>query len=315
MPIGKETHDMNARWKTAMAMAVVSAVCALWSASPAVAQAPQAAAAEITVKIDGEYGPHAPFWLPTLPTDVSVDGYKIDRIIDYLHYFMLLLFVGWGIFFVYCLVKFRQRPGHKADPRPVKAKASKWAEIGVAVFEVFLLVGLSIPAWADVKSKFPTEEDNPQYVRVMAEQFAWNFHYPGPDGIFGKLAIKHIDLASNPMGIDPADPNGLDDIVSGELHIVAGRPVIAEISSKDVIHSFFLPVMRVKQDAIPGMRISVWFQPKANSAGNYEVACAQLCGNNHYSMKALMAIHDNQTQFDEWLQSEAPVIFDEDELD
>ncbi len=281
--------------------------CALMAiVSPAMAQ--DATAPSFDVEITGTYGPF-------LPPDVSTTGHQSDLLINTLHWFMGVLFVGWGIFFVYCLVKFRQRPGHKADPKPVKAKVSKYAEIVVAVFEAALLVGLSIPVWAEVKEGFPTEEENPQHVRVVAEQFAWNFHYPGPDGVFGRAGPQFIDMASNILGIDPDDEHGADDIVSGELHVVAGRPVIADVTSKDVIHSFSIPVLRLKQDVIPGMRIPVWFNTKDDSAGNYEVACAQLCGNNHYSMRALMVIHATQSDVDAWLESAKPEEFDEDEFD
>lgn len=287
------------RW---VVIAAVLGGCWLWVV-PALAQQ-QASAPEVTVPIDGTYG----FGLP--PAVYKQDyGARVDRLIDVVHWFMGVLFVGWAIFFVYCLVRFRQRPGHSADRRPVKAKFSKWAEIGVAAFEAVLLVGFSVPIWANVKADLPPPEANPQHVRVVAEQFAWNFHYPGPDGVFGKTAPEFINTATNPLGIDPADTHGEDDIVAGELHFPKDRPVIAEITSKDVIHSFFIPVLRIKQDAIPGMRIPVWFE--GAKAGNYEVACAQLCGNNHYSMRALMVIHDTQDQFDAWLADQGPKFFDE----
>ena len=297
-----------------MAGRVLTAVCAcvfvLNGAGPARAQ--EAAAPAITAPIDGDYSQGL---IPSLPPVVYKHAYgrEIDSLIDTVHWFMLALFVGWGSFFVYCLVRFRKRPGHTANSQPVKAKVSKWAEIGVAVFEVFLLVGLSIPAWGSVKMDIPTEADNPFHVRVVAEQFAWNFQYPGPDGEFGRTGPQHIDMAVNLLGIDPSDPRGLDDIVSGELHFPVDRPVIAQMTSKDVIHSFSLPVLRVKQDVIPGMRIPVWFE--AGKTGNYEVACAQLCGNNHYSMKALMTIHQTQQEFDDWLSTQKAEEFDEDDLD
>lgn len=283
-------------------------VVAVWLGAATPARAQGSAAPQIQVPIDGDYGPH-------LPPAIYKHDYarKGDLLIDVLHYFMFLLFAGWGIYFVYCLVRFRQRAGHQASNYLIKAKVSKWLEVGVAVFEACLLIGLSIPVWAEVKTKLPTEADNPVRVRVVAEQFAWNFHYPGPDGIFGKTAPEHIDLAINPVGKDPSDPNGEDDVISGELHFPKDRPVIAEITSKDVIHSFFLPVLRVKQDAIPGMRIPTWFE--AARSGNYEVACAQLCGNNHYSMKALMTIHDTDSQFEAWLEAQRPEVFDEEEFE
>ena len=133
--------------------------------------------------------------------------------------------------------------------------------------------------------------------------------------MFGRAGPQFIDMATNILGIDPDDEYGADDIVSGELHVVAGRPVIAQVTSKDVIHSFSIPVLRLKQDTIPGMRIPVWFQTKDDAAGNYEVACAQLCGNNHYTMRALMVIHATQEEADAWLESEKPEEFDEDEFD
>lgn len=290
-------------WMTALGLAA-----GLLLVSPAVAQDNTATAPDLSgVKIDGVYGPF-------LPTDISTHGHEIDSLIGILHWFMGILFVGWGLFFVYCLFRFRQKPDGKAVYQPVKAKASKYVEIGVAVFEAFLLIGLSIPIWASTKQDVVDKDklENVLEVRVVAEQFAWNFHYAGPDGEYGRTAPKFVDSAVNPMGIDPDDANGEDDIVSGELHIQVDRPVVAHITSKDVIHSFFIPVMRVKQDAIPGMRIPMWFQ--ATQTGTYEIACAQLCGNNHYSMKALLRV-DDQATFEAWFaeKSAPPEEFDEDE--
>jgi len=250
-----------------------------------------------SVQIDGVYGPH----LPPVVYEHEY-GRSVDLLINLLHYFMAALFIGWGIFFLYCLMRFRARTGHQANCTLVKAKISKYLEIGVAVFEAVLLIGLSVPVWGSVKKDFPTADTNPLHLRVIAEQFAWNFHYPGPDGRFGRTSPDLINMATNPMGIDPGDENGKDDILSPELHIPLHRPVIADISSKDVIHSFFVPVLRVKQDAIPGMRIPVWF--KAGKTGRYEVACAQLCGNNHYSMRAVMVVEEPDV-FDEWYQTKS----------
>lgn len=296
---------MNCRRFTAM-----GAMAAIWLGfgAPLLAQE-TAAAPAFDVELTGEYGYH-------LPPNIAAHDYAHtgDKLINLLHYFMVLLFVPWAVFFLYCLCKFRRRDGHKADAKPIKAKVSKYAEVGVAIFEAFLLIGLSIPAWASVKNNFPAEEENPLHVRVVAEQFQWNFHYPGPDGVFGRTSPDFLNTATNALGIDPSDPNGKDDIQALELHVPLDRPVIADVSSKDVIHSFSLPVLRVKQDAIPGMRVPVWFQ--ANTTGNYEVACAQLCGNNHYSMRALMVVED-QEAFGTWYAkaAEGPEEFNEDEFD
>ena len=283
-----------------MAVLFGAGLIPVWS--PVSAQ--QAAAPPTTgVTISGEYGPF-------LPTDISVDGHQIDNLIHVLHVFMGILFIGWGAFFVYCLVQYRARSGHAASSVLGKAKASKYSEIAVAIFEAVLLFGFAIPVWGRVKSDIPT--DNPLRVRVLGEQFAWNFHYPGADGQFGRIDPKLVDTATNVMGL-VREGHGADDVVSGELHVVEGKPVIAEISSKDVIHSFFVPVLRVKQDAVPGMRVPVWFRTRPSTKGVYEVACAQLCGNNHYSMRALMYV-DTQQEFDAWFAKKIapPKEFEED---
>lgn len=196
----------------------------------------------------------------------SEHGGRIDHIIDILHVFMGILFAGWGIFFIYCLVRFRQRTGHAANYTLIKAKASKYAEIGVGIFEAVLLLAFSMPVWAEYKNS-PPAEDKRYEVRVVGEQFQWDFHYAGKDGKFGQTDAKLIS-ASNPLGLKDDDPNSADDIVTvNEFHIPVGKPIYLRLTSKDVIHSFAIPVMRVKQDVIPGMEIPIWFtaNPKATS--------------------------------------------------
>ncbi len=261
-------------------------------ATSPVAWAQTSTAAPITAKIDGKYG----YWLPP---DLSQHGSQIDNLITILHWFMAALFVGWAIFLVRCLIRYRARPGHAACYDLIKARPAKAVEVAVVIVEIVLLAGFSIPAWAKVKNDLPTEADTIR-VRVVAEQFAWNFHYPGKDGIFGRTGPQHVNPATNAVGIDLSDEHAGDDVQTKEFHVPSDKPVICEISSKDVIHSFSIPVLRVKQDAIPGMRIPVWFRMKPGSEGNYEVACAQLCGNNHYNMKALMVI-ETPEKFAAWL--------------
>lgn len=236
-------------------------------------------------------------WLP-LPPDFSQHGYQIDRLIIYIHYLMFALFIGWGIFFVYCLFRFRQRDGHKAQYEPIKGKISKYVEIGVIVVEAVLLIALSIPAWASYKNP-PVDDKDALILHVVGEQFAWNFHYPGPDGIFGRTDPKLADNQNNSLGLDPNDPNGKDDIVSlNEMHFPVNKNVILYISSKDVIHSFWINVLRVKQDAVPGMRIPIWF--RATQTGVFDISCAQLCGLGHYRMRGAAYI-DTDADFNKWV--------------
>ena len=196
-----------------------------------------------------------------LPPNVSTTGDRVDILIVVLHWFMLALFLGWGAFFAWCLVRFRARPGHKAIYEPIHASWSKWLEIGVAIFEGILLVGFSMPVWASFKDVEPHRNDpNAIQIKIVAQQFAWNFHYPGLDGKFGKTDVKFVD-DSNPVGIDPDDPNGKDDIVTtNQLYLPWDHAVVADVTSKDVIHSFGVPVLRIRQDAIPGMLVPIWFQ-------------------------------------------------------
>ena len=242
-----------------------------------------------------------------MPPDYSAHGPELDALSAYVHWLMLILFVGWGLLFVYILFRFRKSRNPKADYHGATTHMSSYAEAGVAVVEVILLVGFSIPAWYKWTQK-PGPEKNPLEIRVVAEQFAWNVHYPGPDGIFGHTDVSHV-TSSNPLGIDPNDPHAKDDVATlNQMHLELNRPVVVRLLSKDVIHSFNLPYMRVKQDAIPGMEVPVHFTP-VRASGNevWEIACAQLCGLGHYRMKGQYHV-ETKADFDKWLASQTPVV-------
>ena len=203
------------------------------------------------------------------------------------HWLMLVLFVGWGAFFAFVLVRFRKGANPKASYTGAHGKFAKSTEVAVALIEIALLLFYAIPAWAKRVKAFPSESEA-TVVRVVAEQFAWNIHYPGPDGKFGRTDIKLVS-ADNPLGLDRKDPNAKDDITTiNQLNLPINRPILVHLSSKDVIHSFGLYEMRVKQDAIPGMTIPVWFIP--NRVGEYEIACSQLCGLGHFRMRGFITI-------------------------
>ena len=222
-----------------------------------------------------------------LPVEAATHAGEIDRMLVLVHWLMLVLFVGWGLFFVFVLFRFRKSANPKADYVGAKGKISKGLEIGIVVVEAVLLVFYAIPAWAKRVKTFPSENEA-TVVRVVAEQFAWNIHYPGPDGKFGRTDISLVS-ADNPLGLDRRDPNAKDDITTiNQLNLPVDKPVLVHLSSKDVIHSFGLYEMRVKQDAIPGMTIPVWFIP--NRIGEYEIACSQLCGLGHFRMRGFITI-------------------------
>lgn len=195
-----------------------------------------------------------------LPLDASAHGSTIDNMIGVVHWLMLVLFLIWAVYFVYVLFRFRRARNPKADYVGVKTHASNYLEIAIVIFEGVLLIGFAIPVWSTVVNAFPSEKDA-TVVRIVAEQFAWNVHYPGPDGAFGRTDIKLIS-AENPLGIDRDDPNAKDDIATiNQLNLPVNKPVIIHLTTKDVIHSLNLPLFRVKQDAIPGQSIPVWFKP------------------------------------------------------
>jgi cytochrome c oxidase subunit 2 len=301
-----------------------------------------------------------------LPINASAEGCGIDALNGWVHLLMAVLFVGWILLFLFMLVRFRRGAHPRADHEGVKSHASSYVEATVAILEIILLVTLSIPFWSKKVSAFPTEAEKPVHVRIIAQQFAWNIHYPGPDGKFGKTDPKLVS-DDNPIGLSRKG-DGADDVFeNNQLHLPVNRPAILEITSKDVIHSFFLPLLRVKQDAIPGMMIPIHFTPsrttedirqemtetitlpirnrnlevyvaaedlkdkdgnivvkkggllntstvkKIDAAGittlriapynPTEIACAQLCGLNHFKMKGYLTIETDE-QFTKWYAKE-----------
>jgi len=234
-------------------------------------------------------------WLD-MPIQASTHAAQIDQMTVLVHWLMLVLFVGWGAFFIFVLFRFRRGAHPRADYAGAKGKFAKSTEIAVAVIEVVLLVGYAIPAWALRVTSFPSASEA-VVVRLVGEQFAWNVHYPGPDGRFGKTDIKLV-TADNPLGLDRRDQDAKDDITTiNQMNLPVDRPILVQLSSKDVIHSLGLIEMRVKQDAIPGMTMPVWFIP--NRIGEYEIACSQLCGLGHFRMKGFVTIQ-SAADYQKW---------------
>jgi cytochrome c oxidase subunit 2 len=238
------------------------------------------------------------WWLPDL---ASIHGADIDRV------FLVTLVIS-GILFIllqgvlaYFTFRYGERQGERARYWIRPALEKRFALIaGIIIFGVDVMVfALGESQW--FKAWGPPPEGTP-VVEVMGEQFAWNFRYPGPDGAFGKTDPMLIST-TNPFGMDKADPSNADDIVSvNQLHLPEGKPVRLRVRSHDVIHSFFLPAQRVKQDAVPGMVIELWFVP--NVAGEYEIACSQLCGLGHYRMRGLLTVEPRDA-FEKWLRDAA----------
>ena len=222
-----------------------------------------------------------------LPPQASAHAAQIDDMIVMLHWLMLVLFVGWIIFFAYTLIRFRASANPKADYEGVKSHSSSYLDVVVVVVEAVILLVFAIPAWAVRVNALPPEE-GATVVHVIAKQFAWHTVYPGPDGRFGRRDASLI-TTTNEIGLDRNDPNGADDIYTiNNLNLPVDTPVIVYLTTMDVIHSFGITSMRVKQDAIPGMEIPVWWEPTV--VGAYEINCSQLCGLGHYRMRGAVTI-------------------------
>lgn len=236
-----------------------------------------------------------------LPTAASTHAAEIDRILVLTHWLMAVLALGWGGYFIYTLIRFRRKAQPVAIHGGITAGWSKYVEAAVVLTEVVLLVFFSIPAYSARVTNFPDAAGSTE-VRVVAEQFAWNVHYPGADRRFGRTDIRLVS-SENPIGLDAKDAAAADDVVAvNQFNMPAGRPVIVHLTSKDVIHSFGLPQMRVKQDAIPGMVHDLWFTP--TRTGAWEIVCSQLCGLGHYRMRGFYSVQTPEA-FQAWLTEAA----------
>jgi cytochrome c oxidase subunit II len=237
-------------------------------------------------------------WLPAL---ASEHGAGVDRM---LHYSLLttglLIVAGHGML-GYLLWRFggRDRIGFRLASRQTERRWSLAAGVCMAVVAEGGVLALGLPVW---KQYFGSPAPpNAMTIEVTTEQFAWNVRYAGPDGIFGRTDPKLITL-DNPLGMDAADVRSRDDIVSlNVLHAIVGRPVKIRLRSKDVLHSFFLPNLRVKQDSVPGMTIDFWFTP--TRTGRFELACAELCGFGHYEMRGVLIV-ESAEEWARWAEEQ-----------
>jgi cytochrome c oxidase subunit II len=238
------------------------------------------------------------WWLPQL---VSAHGAAIDD------QFKLTLAVAGGTYVLaqlglgYLIWRYRARGSERATYWHESPKLeATWTIVTAIVFISLAVQGNRI--WAAYISWEPPA--NTLTVEVTAQQFAWNVRYAGPDGRFGRTNPVLInDAAGSFLGIDPKDPAGSDDITLQNIVAVpVDRPVRVMLRTKDVTHSFFVPQLRVKQDAVPGMVISVHFT--AVQTGEYEIACAELCGMQHYKMRGRLLVMQ-ESEFENWLKARA----------
>jgi cytochrome c oxidase subunit 2 len=237
------------------------------------------------------------YWMPEgiSPIAHRIDGQLVLTLaITAVAFFAAQFLLGWFIF------RYRDRGQAKA----VYVHGNNTIEIGGLVVTAVVFVSLAISGqriWAQVH----LTQSPPGAVRieVTGEQFVWNIRYPGPDGVFGRTDPKYYEKIGNTVGVAPDDPAGKDDLtVINNLAIPVNTPIELILRSKDVIHSFFMPNVRIKQDAVPGLAVPLRFT--ANKVGDYEIACAELCGLAHYRMQAFLHVME-PAAYQAWLQEQA----------
>lgn len=227
-----------------------------------------------------------------LPLDASEGGHNIDHLYMFILWLTGIVFVATECTLFWFLWKYNAG----SNPKPVKyTHGSHSLEIVWTILPAVTLLFIAIyqmNAWADSKMRnpsayLPNGERDPSVteVEVQARQFEWRLRYPGKDGKLGT-------------------PDDLFTV--NDLHVPVGKTVLVQLKSQDVLHSFFLPNMRVKQDAVPGMRIPVWFKPM--KIGRYDLPCAELCGWGHYKMKGQLTV-DSEEDYQAWLEQLAKEQF------
>lgn len=240
--------------------------------------------------------------LSWFPENISTFGQELDELFAIIYYISVAIFfltfglLGWF------LVKYRFKP----ERRGYNYHGNNIVEVTWTILPTILFAGIGVYSdgiWE--KTKYSKRVPKPDVeILVLGKTFGWVFLYPGADGKFGRNAYndrtaRALMTASNPFGKDPEDPASADDFMTeNQFRIPVNANVVMRGSSQDVLHSFFLPHMRVKQDVVPGTWMNIWYN--AFKTGTYELACAELCGGGHYSMRAEYQVL-SKADYDKWL--------------
>src|SRR5690348_1084051 len=233
------------------------------------------------------------------PAAITSIGLRIDRQYDLTLYVTGAAFILAQLGLGYAILRFRDHGQRAQFTRGSTIAEVVWTSVTIVAF-----VGLGIAAsraWAEMR--FTPASRNSIQVEVTTTQFVYTFRYPGADGKFGRLDPSLVNApAGNPLGLDPNDALGRDDVVVPILTVPVNRPVDLLLRSQDVIHNFFVRELRLQQDAVPGMVIPIHFT--ADRVGRYEIVCTQLCGLGHYKMHSFLDVV-SESDYDRFLKRQA----------
>jgi cytochrome c oxidase subunit 2 len=232
------------------------------------------------------------FW--HLPADAAQQGHALDA------HLLLNLWIALGLFAVANVLLVVGVVSHRRAHRPIHKFTLEYLPLA-AFAAIFLFLGTRANSlWAT--QRYTGAAPDALQVEVTGLQFAWYFRYPGVDATFGRISNELVSAAEgNPVGLDPSDPHGADDIVRPQLVLPAGHEVDLTLRAVDVMHGFAIPEMRLKQNAIPGQTQHIHFTP--DRPGDYAILCTQVCGLGHYRMQAILRVLPAE-QFDQWLRQQ-----------
>ncbi len=236
----------------------------------------------------------SPWWW----TPIASNWDYIDHTLVITFWITGVVFSAVVLFMAYCVFRFRHKEGVKAHYEPESKRLETWLTVVTAV-GVAAMLAPGLYVWA----QFVSVPDDATDVEVIAQQWQWSFRLPGADGKLGTSDSRLVS-AENPLGVNPDDPNGQDDVIveAADLHLPVGKPVKMLLRSIDVLHDFYVPEFRAKMDMIPGSVTYFWFTP--TRAGTFEVLCAELCGTGHGFMRGIVMV-DTAENYQAWLQEQA----------
>ena len=241
------------------------------------------------------------FARPWRPEAAARHAAGVDRVIDYLLVTTALVFVVGHAALAWLVWTRTRAPA--AGVRPVSRRTQlTWVLIPVVFMGIVSEAGVLVLGRSVWRDLYGAADADSLDVEVVGKQFEWFVRYPGKDGRFGRTKPELVHEVRNPLGLDPDDPAASDDLVSrGVLRLPVGRMVQIRLRTHDVQHSFAVPAFRVKQDLVPGLPTQTRFVPTRE--GEYEIACAELCGLGHYSMRGVVLV-TSDAEFETWLSNQ-----------